>query len=140
MNFNVSLNDELSLEIVAQAAKSNLTPTHYLEILINSIYAPNEVYTFDYISALHTVIDQAETVAKTQESGYRFALNQLPYFKELNNTLVLNNKTVPSAIKARIGLNFNKAVSNGSVYGIKRACMSDGTLLFSAKSALYEVL
>ena len=37
MNFSISLSDELSEKIILKAAENNITPTHYIEMLINRI-------------------------------------------------------------------------------------------------------
>ena len=52
-------------------------------------------------------IEQAEALAKENSVGKTFPLNDLPYFKELNNTIDLNGRTAPSTVKARIGRNFS---------------------------------
>ena len=41
MNFSISLSDELSEKIILKAAENNITHTHYIEMLINSIIIDN---------------------------------------------------------------------------------------------------
>mgnify|MGYP003486527739 FL=1 len=139
MNFNISLSDELSEKIILKAAENNITPTHYIEMLINSIIIDNPNAYFDYISAANIITEQAEALAKENSVGKTFPLNDLPYFKELNNTIDLNGRTAPSTVKARIGRNFNKAVANDAVKNIKRAQTPNGELRFLHGAALYEV-
>ena len=106
MNFSISLSDELSEKIILKAAENNITPTHYIEMLINSIIIDDPDAYFDYISAANIITEQAEALAKENSVGKTFPLNDLPYFKELNNTIDLNGRTAPSTVKARIGRNF----------------------------------
>ena len=107
MNFSISLSDELSEKIILKAAENNITPTHYIEMLINSIIIDNPDAYFDYISAANIITEQAEAFARKYPVGKTFPLNDLAYFKELNNTIDLNGRTAPSTVKARIGRNFS---------------------------------
>lgn len=138
MNFNISLNDRLSKKIIKEADEKNVTPTHYIEILLDSIIVEDS-QSFDYLHAAKNVIDQAETLANLKPLGFTFALNDLPYFQEINNAVILDGKAVPSTIKARIGRNFNKSVANKKVKNIKRAFTKDNELKFLNGSAVYVV-
>lgn len=140
MNFNVTLPEELSEELIAKALEKGVTPTHYLEMLVSSILIKDEKKGFDFFSASQIVRDQAEEVVRTSSTGFRFTLSDLPYFQSIVNTIDLNGRTAPSTIKARIGRNFNKAVADGSVKGVKRASNELGGLSFSNGSAVYEVV
>lgn len=139
MNFNVTLSDKLSQEIIKKSDKNNVTATQYIEILLNSIIIDDPL-DFDYIGAAKIVIQQAENFAYTNPIGRTFALNELPYFKELKNTVALNGKTAPSTVKARIGKNFNKSVSSGKVKNVERARNGNNELLFWGGSAVYRVI
>lgn len=139
MNFNVTLSDELAKEVVEKAFTKGVTPSHYLEILIASILIKNEEKGIDFLSYAQTAKEEAENLSKLSSKGDLFTLSDLPCFKQLANTVDLNGHTAPSTIKARIGRNFNKAVSDGSIKGVKRALNDSGALKFSNGSAVYEV-
>lgn len=138
MNFNISLPDNLSDEIVKEADKKNVTPTQFIEILLNSIVFKDQVI-FDYVNAAKVVIDQAEDMARLHDIGYTFSLNDLPYFQKIQHTVSYDGKIAVSTLKARIGKNFNRAVANEKVKNVKRARKSNNELKFLNGSAVYEV-
>lgn len=140
LNFNVTLPEDLSKVLIAKALQKGVTPTHYLEMLVSSVLIKNENKGFDFLSYAQIIKNEVESLAETSSTGFCFTLSDLPCFKNMDNTTGFNEHTESATIKARIGRNFNKAVADGSIYGVRRAVNEYGSLKLSNGSAVYEVL
>lgn len=131
---NLSMDDAL-LETIKKVAAETGTSANLLIINILEESFQGEK-TFDYVAALHKLIDDVGNYPEGE-----FTLSELPSFSRLCVSTAEKGYIQPSTLRARLGKAFNKAVSQGQVPGVIRAMVEKNgkkELKFVASTAVYE--
>lgn len=131
---NLSLDDKLFKRISEQAAAKTVSPNNEIISILENIFFEEP---FDFSLALNTLINETQTSLK---DGEEFLLNRLPSFNDIC-TGKINDKTynyVPLTLRARLGLDFQRAVKKGLVPNVMRAKDSNDDDKVIRRTAIYK--
>ena len=127
---NLSIDDNLYLQLQEDAERHNCTVNVYLISLLEKLYKQSP---FDYQAALGTL----EREALAQLPGREFTLVDLPSFGEISVARAEDANLKPSIVRARLGKMFNTRVRDGKVGDVRRSTDKSGQLQFIARTAVY---
>ncbi len=127
--------EEDLLERVKQAAKEAGLSTNQMIVNILEENFQGQV-SFDYAGALAELVKEAQA----RPVGERFVLSDLDTFSRVSVTTAEKGYVQPSAVRAKLGQMFNRAVSRGQAPGVARATVEragKASLCFWSGAAVY---
>ncbi len=132
--FKLHLKGELLDRIKEAAEEAGLSINQLIVNILEESFQGQ--VSFDYAAALEKLVKEAQGRPAEKE----FVLADLPSFSQVSVATAEKGYMQPSAIRARLGRIFNRAVSQGRVPGVARATVTrDGKeeLKFLARAAVY---
>jgi len=133
-SFKLYLEDDLLERVQKAAERAGLSANQTIVNVLEESFQGQ--VSFDYSAALAELIKEA----RDRPAGESFVLADLDAFSRLSVSTAEKGHMQPSAVRARLGRIFNRAVSQGRVPGVVRATVTRNgkeELKFLARAAVY---
>ncbi len=133
--FKLHLREELLDKIKEAAEDAGISINQIMISALEESFQGGQV-SFDYPVAMEKLVKEAQS----RPAGQEFVLADLPSFTQVSVVTAEKGHMKPSAVRARLGRIFNRAVSQGRVSGVARATVmrnGEERLKFLARAAVY---
>jgi len=149
MQNNIFLSDDLQTVLDRKSSAIGITTAAFITDFLEQSFkdelngVPSKSYVQLYSELRASIINYTNTL----NSGSKFTLHDVPYYKNLGVTAVVGTHSIPTALRARLGRSFNDEIrvkKPTDLNRIKRAVTKSGKPAFdksgNTSAAIYEII